>query len=172
MQEVNYYEKARKAIGFIEANLKQDVNVENIASETAYSRFHFTRKFLELTGQTPGAYLRKRRLEEAAKEILEGKDILTVALDFQFGSHQAFTRSFKSYFGTTPRLYREYRTSPLEEGKQNMKKELANLRWRGKMVSHLGCIKGCFAYLNLDISDGWLYGATGHAFLLNMGVGV
>jgi hypothetical protein len=32
----------------------------------------------------------------------------------------------------------------------------------------MGCLKGCLDFLDLEISDGWLYGGTGHAFLLNM----
>jgi hypothetical protein len=49
-----------------------------------------------------------------------------------------------------------------------VKKELENLRWTPRWVSHLGCVKGCLDYLGLDVSDGWLYGATGHAFVLNI----
>ena len=49
-----------------------------------------------------------------------------------------------------------------------MARELENLRWKPRWVSHLGCIKGCLEYLNLDVSDAWLFGATGHAFLINV----
>jgi hypothetical protein len=49
-----------------------------------------------------------------------------------------------------------------------MKKELEGLRWRPRWVSHLGCVGGCLDYLAMDVSDGWLYGATGHAFILNV----
>jgi len=47
-------------------------------------------------------------------------------------------------------------------------KELENLRWVPRWVSHQGCIKGCLDYLNLDVSDAWLFGATGHAFVINV----
>jgi len=47
-------------------------------------------------------------------------------------------------------------------------KSLENLRWVQRWVSHLGCVKGCLNYLGIDVSDGWLYGGTGHAFVLNM----
>jgi hypothetical protein len=47
-------------------------------------------------------------------------------------------------------------------------KELANLRWVPHWVSHLGCIRGCIDYLGIEMTDGWLYGGTGHAFVLNM----
>jgi len=47
-------------------------------------------------------------------------------------------------------------------------KKLENLKWVPRWVSHLGCIKGCLDYLGLDVSDAWLFGATGHAFVLNV----
>jgi hypothetical protein len=49
-----------------------------------------------------------------------------------------------------------------------VKKELENLRWRPRWVSHLGCVGGCLDYLGMDVSDAWLFGATGHAFILNI----
>jgi hypothetical protein len=49
-----------------------------------------------------------------------------------------------------------------------MGKKLENLKWEPRWVSHLGCIKGCLNYLNLDVSDAWLFGATGHAFIINI----
>ncbi len=47
-------------------------------------------------------------------------------------------------------------------------KKLDNLKWVPRWVSHLGCIKGCLDYLEKPISDAWLFGATGHAFILNI----
>ena len=49
-----------------------------------------------------------------------------------------------------------------------MERKLENLRWKPMWVSHLGCISGCLQYLNLDVSDAWLFGATGHAFVINI----
>nr|MDO8133675.1 hypothetical protein [Candidatus Njordarchaeum guaymaensis] len=47
-------------------------------------------------------------------------------------------------------------------------KKLESLKWNSKWVTHLGCIKGCLKYLNMNVSDAWLYGATGHAFIINI----
>ena len=47
-------------------------------------------------------------------------------------------------------------------------RNLENLRWVPHWVSHLGCIKGCLDYLGIDVTDGWLSGGTGHAFVLNV----
>jgi hypothetical protein len=46
--------------------------------------------------------------------------------------------------------------------------KMEELKWSPKWVSHLGCIKGCADYLGLGVSDAWLYGATGHAFVINV----
>jgi len=47
-------------------------------------------------------------------------------------------------------------------------KKLENLTWKPKWVSHLGCLQGCLDYLNIKVSDAWLFGATGHAFIINI----
>ncbi len=47
-------------------------------------------------------------------------------------------------------------------------KKLENLEWKPMWGSHLGCIKGCLNYLGINMSEAWLFGTTGHAFLLNM----
>ena len=49
-----------------------------------------------------------------------------------------------------------------------MGKMIDNLRWKPMWISHLGCVKGCLDYLGLDVSAAWLFGATGHAFILNV----
>ena len=49
-----------------------------------------------------------------------------------------------------------------------MEKKIENLTWRPRWITHLGCIKGCLEYLGVDVSDAWLFGATGHAFIINL----
>ena len=49
-----------------------------------------------------------------------------------------------------------------------MIKKLEDLNWSSKWVSHLGCIKGCLDFLGIDASDAWVYGGTGHAFIMNV----
>jgi hypothetical protein len=47
-------------------------------------------------------------------------------------------------------------------------KLLEGLRWEPAYVAHLGCIKGCLNYLGVKITLPWLYGGTGHAFVVNV----
>ena len=51
-------------------------------------------------------------------------------------------------------------------------KELHGLRIQQRSVERLGCIKGCLEYLGSDISFPWLYGGTGHAFIISLDPGV
>ena len=56
---------------------------------------------------------------------------------------------------------------PATKGETAMKR-LDGLRWKPAWVSHLGCIEGCLDYLGIGISRPWLFGGTGHAFIINM----
>lgn len=97
----------KQAITYLESRLTTSTSVEEAAAAVGYSRPHFSRLFLAVTGITPVAYLRKRRLTEAARELAtSSKSILDIALDYQFQSQEAFTRSFKQEFGVSPGFYR------------------------------------------------------------------
>ena len=45
---------------------------------------------------------------------------------------------------------------------------LEGMKAMPRWVTHMGCLKSCIDYLGLDISDGWLYGGTGHGFVINL----
>lgn len=49
-----------------------------------------------------------------------------------------------------------------------MTKILEDLKWKPLWTTHIGCIKGCLDYLKMNVSDAWLFGATGHAFIINI----
>ena len=45
---------------------------------------------------------------------------------------------------------------------------LEGLKWKPMWVSHLGCIEGCLDYLGVDAPTSWLFGLSGHAFVINI----
>ena len=47
-------------------------------------------------------------------------------------------------------------------------KKLPNLHWTPAWASLVGCIHGCLKHLGIDPGFSWLYGGTGHAFIINM----
>jgi len=96
-----------KALWFIESHFAGEITLEEIATTVGVSRFHMTRAFGTATGHSIMRYVRGRRLTEAAKALSRGApDILSVALDAGYGSHEAFTRAFREEFGVTPETIR------------------------------------------------------------------
>ena len=99
-----------KALWFIEAHLGTDASLADIATSSGVSRYQLLRAFGTATGHSVMRYARGRRLSEAARVLAAGApDILTVALDTGYGSHEAFTRAFHDQFGLTPEAVRERR---------------------------------------------------------------
>jgi len=98
-----------KALWFIESHFAREITLEEIATTVGVSRFHMTRAFGTATGHSIMRYVRGRRLTEAAKALSHGApDILSVALDAGYGSHEAFTRAFREEFGVTPETIRTH----------------------------------------------------------------
>lgn len=97
-----------KALFIIERNLHSDLSLEQIAKFCDVSRFHLAHAFGEATGLSVIEYRRARRLTEAAYALAAGaSDILGVALDTGYASHEAFSRAFKVQFGKTPEEVRK-----------------------------------------------------------------
>ena len=100
-----------KAIWFVESRFASDISLEEVASVAGVSRYHLARAFGEATGWPVMGYVRARRLTEAARLLAAGApDILAVALDAGYGSHEAFTRAFRDQFGVTPEQVRSERS--------------------------------------------------------------
>jgi AraC family transcriptional regulator len=98
---------AQKALWFVESHLARPLTLDDIAEITGVSRFHLVRAFAAATGISVMRYVRARRLTEAARALAAGApDILHVALDAEYGSHEAFTRAFRDHFGITPEKVR------------------------------------------------------------------
>ena len=79
-----------------------------LSRKLGYSEFHTTRKFKEISGMQFRDYLRLRKLAFALKEVRDSeKNILDIAFDYGFSSHEAFTRAFKGTYDVTPSEYRK-----------------------------------------------------------------
>jgi AraC family transcriptional regulator len=110
---------AGRAVWFIENHFDKSLTLDHIADAAGVSRFHMARIFDAHMGLSVMAYVRGRRLTVAARRLAEGApDILSVALEAGYGSHEAFTRAFRDRFGVTPEAVREgkpYNLSALQE---------------------------------------------------------
>jgi AraC family transcriptional regulator len=99
------------AIWQVESNLRVPLTLEAIAERCRVTPSYLTRAFSTATGLSLMRYSRARRLSEAARILALGvPDILGLALDIGYGSHEAFTRAFREHFGVTPETVRDARS--------------------------------------------------------------
>ena len=96
-----------KALWYIEAHSAAALALDDVARHAGLSRFYLARAFEAATGYPVMRYVRARRLSVAARALAGGApDILAVALDAGYASHEAFTRAFRDHFATTPEAVR------------------------------------------------------------------
>ncbi|WP_028545407.1 effector binding domain-containing protein [Paenibacillus taiwanensis] len=117
---MDHYNRIQAAIDFMELHLQEELQIEQIAKAACFSAFHFQRLFQAISGFSVQTYIRRRRLSEAAI-VLKSTDrnILDVALDYQYNSQEAFTRAFDSCFGITPAKYRSSTQQLVYQSKMN-----------------------------------------------------
>jgi AraC family transcriptional regulator len=91
----------------VQVNLGGDLRTEALAQSAHMSRSRFHTVFAEAVGETVKQYTLRLRLERAAFRLLsETTDVATIAFDLGFGSHEAFSRAFRSRFNQSPTKYR------------------------------------------------------------------
>ncbi|MBU6373509.1 MAG: AraC family transcriptional regulator [Alphaproteobacteria bacterium] len=96
-----------RALWVLESRLAEPPSLRALAAELGTSPYGLVRAFAARFGETPMAYLRRRRLSQAAKTLAQTDDqILSVALAAGYGSHAAFSRAFRETFGLTPEAAR------------------------------------------------------------------
>lgn len=91
---------------YIEAHLREDISMADVARVSLFSPWHARRLFLEYTGVSPSDYIRKLRLKHSALKLRdEDVKILDVALESGFGSVDGYQRAFLKEFGCNPSDY-------------------------------------------------------------------
>lgn len=94
----------------IEGQLRDEITAEALARATHFSPSHLRHVFARVTGCSLAEYIRRRRLAWAALDLaLSRKRILDIAVEYRFGSQEAFTRAFQRRYGVTPGAFRRRR---------------------------------------------------------------
>lgn len=105
---MNYCENIQKSIDYIEDNLKEDIDINMAIMQSGYSTTHFYRIFQAFMGESIKEYVIKRKLSEAAVELVTTKRrLIEIAIDYGFNSQEVFTRAFTKVFHITPGRYRK-----------------------------------------------------------------
>lgn len=101
--------RIERALAFIEMNLENTFNLDEVAGAAAVSRHHFHRLFAESVGMTVGRYIQGKRFKRACYQLAfhHDKSITEVAFDAQYSTPEAFSKAFRRTFGVSPTRFRQ-----------------------------------------------------------------
>ncbi len=101
-------EGIQSAVDYIEENLTEELDIEDIAAKAYVSPFHFQRIFSVLCGMTVGDYIRCRRLTLAAQELSSSDiKVIDAAVKYGYDSPDSFARAFTKFHGISPSAAKE-----------------------------------------------------------------
>ena len=100
--------KTEIAILYLSKNFRKKVNLDEIASISGISPFHFHRIFVKENNYTPFAYLETIRMQHATHimTLFPNWSITDVAFECGYSSPGIFSRAFSKYYGVAPSKYK------------------------------------------------------------------
>jgi AraC family transcriptional regulator len=99
---VKWIERLNDCVAYLEDNLDGDVDWDVLCDKACLSRLYFSRLFEAATGTGVSEYMRRRKMTLAVKDLLSGRKVIDVALDYGYSSPEAFSRAFKSVHAIAP----------------------------------------------------------------------
>jgi AraC family transcriptional regulator len=98
---------------YIDSNLHRTIHIRDLSAVARRSPAHFSRKFKLAVGESPHAYVVRRRLERACHLMITGAEPLSeIALSVGFSDQAHLCRLFRQAFGQSPAHWRRERGSP------------------------------------------------------------
>ena len=103
--KVYLYKRIVQSKLFIDENFAENIDLECIADQAYFSKFHFIRLFKKIYGKTPHQYLSSVRIEKAKQLLKENTSVTEVCFAVGFDSVTSFTGLLKRAVGRTPLAY-------------------------------------------------------------------
>ena len=102
------YQRIISSIGFIDANFKADITLDDIAEHAGYSRCYFSSIFKQCLGMSVWDYICIKRVEKALTLIkTTDMSILQIATECGFNNTVNFNKIFKKYTSLSPSSFRK-----------------------------------------------------------------
>ena len=96
----------RSARDLMDRKFAEPLDLEQLAAEAGFSKFHFARAFKDAYGETPANYLTRRRVERA-KDLLRSANLTVteVCMLVGFSSLGSFSSRFSELVGMSPSAF-------------------------------------------------------------------
>jgi AraC-like DNA-binding protein len=99
----------------MDSHYADPLDLDTIAREAGYSRYHFVRAFRAAYGESPGRYLTRRRIERA-QDLLRSVNLTVTEVCHLvgFSSLGSFSARFRELSGVSPSQFQRdaHRTAP------------------------------------------------------------
>ena len=126
------YRRIVQAKLYIDTHYSDSLDLDDIADEACFSKFHFIRLFKKIYNKTPHQYLIAVRMQQARSLLQKGHPVTGVCYEVGFQSPGSFTALFKKHFNISPSAFVfEQRQTQLEIHQQP-----------------LHFMPGCYAFMN------------------------
>jgi AraC-like DNA-binding protein len=99
------YRRLVQAKLFIDTHYAEPIDLDAIADEAYFSKFHFIKQFKNIYRKTPHQYLMVVRIEKAMELLNKGTPVSEVCYAVGFESLPSFSGLFKRVAGLTPSAY-------------------------------------------------------------------
>ena len=158
----------KNAVKYINNLGSNKTTLDDVAKNAGFSTDYFNRIFRNNTGFNVMEYVKFRKLNRAARMLRASpdRDILSIALECGYESHEGFTRAFKEQYCKTPSEYRESM-----KGKQFI---FADLELNATAVAEFSNVISGFSEKDADETIDWLlekdakrYGYTAITITIN-----
>lgn len=92
---------------YIDENIENKINLENLNKKFAYSKSHINRIFKKNFNKSPIEYYNDKRLELSIKYLLENKSSKDISLMLNYSTPAAYSNAFKMKYALSPSRYIE-----------------------------------------------------------------
>ena len=105
---MEWIKRLNSAINYIEQNMCDDIDLEEVAKIACCSTYHFQRMFAYMADLPLSEYIRRRRMSLAAVDLQDGDNkVIDISMKYGYDSPTAFNRAFRSVMGISPSQARE-----------------------------------------------------------------
>lgn len=107
IKQEEYMKKFIEICNYINDHCSEDLNLDDIANMSGFSKFYFSRMFRQFTNVSFYKYVNLKRIAKASELLTEPQNSITdVAINCGFSSLSSFIRMFKIIKGCTPTEFR------------------------------------------------------------------
>src|ERR1700749_1006448 len=113
------YRRLVQAKLFIDAQYADAIDLDNIADEACFSKFHFIRQFKSIYRKTPHQYLIHVRVKKAKDLLDAGTPVTETCYAVGFESLSSFSGLFKKMYSISPSEYARQQQEKKERIKES-----------------------------------------------------